>query len=120
MKNPARVIVAALSLVISTESAFAYRPLLSIRGGIAGSCAQWSSDRAQESKGAANHRKDAVIAYLSGLVNAFGTNFFEPPGVIAIDDAAIFKWVDDDCRRHPQQRLDRAADKLFFERTKSQ
>lgn len=84
---------------------------ISLRG--ASPCAVWTKERAEQR---AQYEKAWLSGYFSGLAMGTDVNFWGTEGRDAIDNEAVWKWMDGYCADNPKSSLVTAAEKLFLER----
>lgn len=92
MKRKFVLSTALISVMAATSSASAH--IVETRGGAA--CATWAQQRPKNSK----LLETWLLGYLSGMAQQADIDVPK-----AVDNDAIFRWMDDYCRRNPQQRI---------------
>ena len=100
-----RRLLLLLSLICLPATALAAET--AVRG--AASCGEWVAQR-QKSGSLALTNTGWLIGFLAGLAQAGGKEF--PP---ALDNAAVYAWMDDYCREHPLKDTAAAAGVLVKE-----
>ena len=90
--NRSSVVIAALAILAAVAPARAH--LVETRG--AASCETWLKERPNNAK----LHESWLLGFLSGVSQEADIHF---PKVM--DNAALFKWMDDYCRQNPRQSI---------------
>jgi hypothetical protein len=90
--NRSSVVIAALAMLAAVAPASAH--LVETRG--AASCETWLKERPNNAK----LHESWLLGFLSGISQEADTHFPK-----AMDNAALFKWMDDYCRQNPRQTI---------------
>jgi hypothetical protein len=103
----ARAILIVISMVLMTNQVSAN--YIMGQGGV--SCGAWLE--ARRTRSANSWTLQAwVLGYVSGVNSVGGDDFLEAP-----DAEAIFAWLDNYCRQHPLEKLQKASNMLISELT---
>jgi hypothetical protein len=90
--NRSSVVIAALAMLAAVAPASAH--LVETRG--AASCETWLKERPNNAK----LHESWLLGFLSGVSQEADIHFPK-----AMDNAALFKWMDDYCRQNPRQTI---------------
>jgi hypothetical protein len=92
--------VALLASVGAVSPAFAH--LVQIRGGV--TCSEWTQQRVKNSK----LLETWLLGYLSGMAQEADIGL-----PAAVEDDAIFRWMDAYCKQNPKQGINLGGFMLF-------
>jgi len=111
MKSPSIACALLIALLLPLFAPSAAAAEISLRG--AQSCTVWVKGRAQND---ARYEKAWLTGYFSGLAIGTDINFWGTQGRDALDNDAVWKWIDRFCAAHAKDSLLKAAEQLFLER----